>query len=232
MTAIPDEGDRAAAANRKWSRARVIAAAGLVLGLGSLATVATYQDNTWATGQFLSAVRGGLEGSTNSTNGIDGNWSSHFTSAAAATMVVNPSTSLVPGGTTYSKFAMRTNSGVTSPATVTMGQGVVSKNGTTTDTMANAVRVRAFTSTNHTCDSTTVNQAGGVTYLLGASGTYSTAGGAVNANTVTLPAGTTTTAGAGRTICFEFSLTNTATSDAANGAEFTVTWPFTTTLGT
>ncbi|MEB8325787.1 hypothetical protein NGF75_07275 [Dietzia kunjamensis] len=232
MTAIPDEGDSAAAAHRKWSRARVIAAAGLVLGLGSLATVATYQDNTWAAGQLLSAVRGGIEGSTNSTNGTDGTWSSHFTSATAATMVVNPSTNLVPGGTTYSRFAMRTNSGVTSTASVTMGQGVVSKNGTTTDTMVNAVRVRAFTSTNHTCNSTTVSQTGGVTYLLGTSGTYATAGGAVNANTVTLPAGTTTTAGTGRTICFEFSLTNTATSDAANGADFTVTWPFTTTLGT
>lgn len=232
VTIIPDEGDSAAAVNRKWIRARVIAAAGLVLGLGSLATLATYQDNTWTSAQFLSAVRGGIEGSTNSTNGTDGNWISHFTSAAAATMVVNPSTNLAPGGTTYSKFAIRTSSGVTSPSTVAMGNGVVSKIGTTTDTMVNAVRVRAFTSTNHTCDSTTVNQAGGVTYLLGASGTYSTAGGAVNASTVTLPAGATTSAGAGRTICFEFSLTNTATSDAANGAEFTVTWPFTTTLGT
>ncbi|AWH96550.1 hypothetical protein A6048_14810 [Dietzia psychralcaliphila] len=216
---------------RWWRQTRVLAAAGLVLGLGSLATVATFQDGTWANGQFAS-IRGGIEGSTTSTNGANGTWSNHFTSGSAAVMEVNPSTGLVPGATVYSKFALRTSSGVTNPATVTMGTGVVALSGNSTQTMVDAVRFRAYLSGNHTCNSTTVTQPGGVSYLRGTATTYTTAGASITGPTITLPKGTDTTAGPGRTVCFEFSLANDATADAANGADFSVTWPFTTFIGT
>lgn len=216
---------------RWWQRTRVLAAAGLVLGLGAVATVATFQDDTWVSGQFAS-LRGGIEGSINTTNGTNGTWQNHFTTGNAAAMTVSSPANLLPGTTRYAKFALRTSSGVTNPASVTMGAGAVTQNSDSNATMSNAVRVRAYTSANHSCDSTTAGQAGGVTYLLGGAATYRTPGAAATGTPITLPAGSPTAAGAGRTVCFEFSLANDASSDAANGADFSVTWPFTTTIGT
>lgn len=222
--------------DRSWRRARVLAAAGLVLGLGSFATVASFQDSTWANGQFkFDAARGGIEGATDSTNGTDGAWDNHFTTDAAAVMTVNPSANpnLTPGKTVYSKFSLRSSKGVTTPTAVTMAAGVVTRNGGSTPAMVNAVRVRAYSSPNHSCGQATAGQTGGVSYFLGNATPGFVAAGSTPTNTsIILPAGTTGAAGLGRTICFEFSLANGVSSDAANGADFSVTWPFTTTIGT
>lgn len=217
---------------RWWLRTRVLAAAGLVLGLGTVATVATFQDSTWAEGQFAS-IRGGIEGSTDSTNGVNGAWRNNFTAGNAAVMTVSPSANLLPGTTNFARFSLRTSSGVTNPATVALGQGTVTQNTGSNATMSGAVRVRAYTSPTHVCDVNTVPPSGSGAFLLGNATTYRTASATPNAGaTITLPAGTSAAAGAGRTVCFEFSLANDASSDAANGADFSVTWPFTTTIGT
>ncbi|MBB1033747.1 hypothetical protein G6031_05025 [Dietzia sp. CQ4] len=204
---------------------------GLVLGLGAVATLATFQDDTWVRGQFAS-IRGGIEGSIDSTNGLDGTWNNNFTSGSAAVMTVNPTANLLPGTTRYARFGLRTSSGVVNPATVTMTQGVVAHNTGSNAAMSNAVRIRAYTSANHSCNDTTTGQTGGVTYLLGGAGVYRAPNAAPTGTPLTLPAGTAGAAGAGRTVCFEFSLANDASSDAANGADFSVTWPFTTNIGT
>ncbi|RUR01448.1 SipW-dependent-type signal peptide-containing protein [Labedella endophytica] len=90
-----------------WFRVRAVLAGGLVLGIGSAATVAAWNDGEYATAT-ITAGTFQIEGSTSSaTTG----YSDHAASTSAAVLPFAPVvTAATPGTTTYASFWVRTKS--------------------------------------------------------------------------------------------------------------------------
>jgi predicted ribosomally synthesized peptide with SipW-like signal peptide len=101
--------DRRDRNRRRWFRVRALLAGGLVLGIGSAATMAAWNDGEYAD-TTLRAGTFQIEGSAPAADS-GSTFTDHATSGTAATLTFSaPVTALSPGTTTYSSFFVRTKS--------------------------------------------------------------------------------------------------------------------------
>jgi len=99
---------------QRGRKVAAILAGGLVFGVGTMATLAAWNDDEFATGNFTTGTFN-LVGSTDGTSFTD-----HATSPGAALgFTVNP-LNLTPNDTVYAGFAVRLAEDTTSPATITL----------------------------------------------------------------------------------------------------------------
>ena len=187
-------------------RIRALLAGGLVLGLGTAVTLASWNDSEFASGTFASGVFG-IEGS--STNGTT--FSDHSTSgtAAALTFTVTP-TSLAPSDIVYSPFAVRLAANATNNA------NIVLSNAGTTGTLT-GLTYQVIQPSTWGCSAATT----GTTIV--AAGTALTA--SPTASTISLTKGTTGNPGAPAYLC----VIVTAGATLVQGSTGTATWQLTAT---
>ncbi len=95
-------------------RLRALLAGGLVLGLGAVVTLASWNASEYATGTF-SASTFNLEGSLNGTT-----YSSHPVGSPATLAFTVPATNLAPGDVVYAPFAIRLAANTSRTAVVTI----------------------------------------------------------------------------------------------------------------
>ncbi len=105
----------------KRQRGRKVAAVlagGLVLGVGTMATLASWNDSEFAKATFTAGTFN-LEGSVNQTA-----FSEHATEGAAGTLLFSTAyNNLQPGDTVYSGYAVRLDKNTTYGATVNVSAG-------------------------------------------------------------------------------------------------------------
>lgn len=178
-------------------------------------TVATFGDDVFGGGQFNAAdAEWQVESSTNGAA-----WAQTDTDSPATLSVSN--VPLVPGRAAYTRFDLRTKAG--SPlngGTITMSAGAQQSG----STQAGSYRMRATWRNDGACNAAAF--ASGNNFLVGTASTYGTM---LSAPTVTfpLPAPQSFSApGPARSVCLEFSLPDTAASDALNGTSVSVRWIF------
>jgi predicted ribosomally synthesized peptide with SipW-like signal peptide len=209
---MTEDSDRnttgAAAAVRKRRKLRAILAAGLVLGLGAVVTLAAWNDSEYATGTF-GAGTFNMEGSTDGTTYAD-----HASGATAATLpfTVNP-TNLSPGQIVYAPLAVRLAAGTTT------GASVVPQAVTNTGTVTN-LTYTLVTTTSITCNAAAVTAATGAAILVPAGTALNSVG---TPAPFTLAKGATASAaGTPLYLCFAV----TAGSGLVQGQSGTATWQF------
>ncbi|PKQ31028.1 MAG: hypothetical protein CVT62_11265 [Actinobacteria bacterium HGW-Actinobacteria-2] len=183
-----------------------ILAGGVVVGVGTMATLAAWTDTEYATGSFT-AGRFTFQGSTDQTT-----FSEHTTSGTAATLSFSsPVTALSPNDTVYSSYAVRLYRDSTSAATVAIT--APSTTGTVTNITYTVIKT-ATTGCNAASTGTVVVPAG--TALGGV--------GAATPFTLAAPANATTD-GVPAYLCFKA----TAGAGLAQGQTGSATWLFTAT---
>lgn len=160
----------------KTSQRKVLAvlAGGLVLGVGAAVTLAAWNDSEFATGTFT-AGQFNMQGSTNSTDGVDGAWADHETAGAAAPLTFTADfDALSPDDVVYSTFWVRLDATTTADATVTTS---LAGDGTGTNAANISYQIRAIGAA-QACDASAA--AAGTQVLSGTALTTagSTAGGA------------------------------------------------------
>lgn len=100
---------------RRWLRLRALLAGGLVLGVGSAATLAAWNDSEHASGTLTTSTFG-IEGSVNG-----GSFAEHATAATAAQMQFDPDLpGLSPGESGFLQFSVRTTADSTAGGTVSL----------------------------------------------------------------------------------------------------------------
>lgn len=135
------------AQNRQQQRKKLFAvlAGGLVLGVGTSATLASWNDSEFATADFGS-------GALNLVGSIDGTvYADHSAAGAAALQFTLPlSSQLSPGDTVYAPYWVRVDSTTTAPATLT-ASAVTATDSVGTNSAHLAFEVRAIDAT-ASCD--------------------------------------------------------------------------------
>ena len=189
----------------KRQRGRKVAAllaGGLVLGVGTMATLASWNDSEYASATF-SAGRFNLEGSTNGTA-----WDDHIAAPGAPLSFTAPFNNLTPTDVVYAPFAIRLAANTTNDATVTI---TASSSGTVTN-----LNYKLVKSTSMSCDAAAI--AGGTTLV-----NSSAVGAATGAVTFDVTKGSpTTSAGETAFLCFQV----TAGTGLAQGQTGSGTWQF------
>lgn len=87
---------------RRWLRTRAILAGGLVLGIGTAVTLASWNDSEYASGT-LTAGTFGIIGSTDGTTFAD-----HAAAPGASIGFSVPATAMIPGSVVYGQFVVKT----------------------------------------------------------------------------------------------------------------------------
>lgn len=203
MSHIEQQANRARA-SRSRQRVLAILAGGLVLGIGTAVTLASWNDSEFATGTFTAGAFN-LEGTPD-----DVTWSDHASAGGAATLTftLNP-TNLSPGDVVYAPFAVRLDETATSGADVVIT--VDNTTGTVTNLTYELVQPAAWGCGSGTTGTTMVP-----------AGTDMTGVGAGPA-AFTLAAGTPpTTPGDPAYMCFKV----TAGAGLVQSQTGTVTWEF------
>lgn len=106
---------------RRHRKVAAILAGGLVLGIGTMATLASWNDSEYATATFTSGtfkLQGSTDGSAFSDHALAGN--------AASLDFTAPFDNLTPTDTVYAPFAVRLTADTTNEATVTVTNPVTS----------------------------------------------------------------------------------------------------------
>lgn len=101
---------------RRGRKVAAILAGGLVLGVGTMATLASWNDSEFATGTFT-AGKFNLEGSTTAAAG---SWDDHPASPGAALSFSTPFNNLTPTDVVYASYAVRLAADTTNDANVTI----------------------------------------------------------------------------------------------------------------
>jgi predicted ribosomally synthesized peptide with SipW-like signal peptide len=195
--------------DRRGKRRKVAAilAGGLVVGVGTMATLASWNDAEYASGSFT-AGSFNLQGSTDQST-----FSEHATAGAAASLTFTaPVTALTPTDTVYSGYALRLDKASTNAGTIAVTAG--SSTGTVTN-----VTYTLFTTATSGCTAASTP----VTTIV----TNATALGSVGTPTnfaVAKPVNATTD-GVPTYLCFKV----TAGSGLVQGQTGTASWVFTAT---
>ncbi|MCB0911332.1 MAG: SipW-dependent-type signal peptide-containing protein [Propionibacteriaceae bacterium] len=192
----------------KRQRGRKVAAVlagGLVLGVGTMATLASWNDSEYAKATFTAGYFN-LEGAVDASQAT---FSEHVSSAAAGTLSFTaPVSNLTPGDVVAAPFALRLGAGTTNNATVTML--APTSTGTVTNLTYEVVKTASAGCTTSTTGTTVVAAGTAVTSVTGAS-------------TISLNMGSpTTVAGAPAYLCFKV----TAGSGLVQSQTGSVTWQF------
>nr|WP_300150904.1 SipW-dependent-type signal peptide-containing protein [Propionicimonas sp.] len=190
---------------QRGRKVAAILAGGLVLGVGTMATLAAWNDTEVATGTFT-AGRFNMEGSADK----GANWGDHTTSPGAALSFSTPFNNLQPGSTVYSTYQVRLAANTTNNATVALSAS--------SDGSVAGLTYQLATVATATCDDAAL--AAG-TNLVPAGTTI----GSASASTFTLSKGTPTTS-AGATVNLCFKVTAGAITQGQTGSG---TWTFTAT---
>lgn len=107
--------------DQRRSRKRKVAAilaGGLVVGVGTMATLASWNDVEYASGSFT-AGKFNMQGSVNQSS-----FEEHSTAGTAGTLTFTaPVSALTPGDTVYAGYALRLDSESTNAATVAVSAG-------------------------------------------------------------------------------------------------------------
>lgn len=181
---------------QRGRKVAAILAGGLVLGVGTMATLASWNDSEFANATFTAGTFK-LQGSADGTTYTD-----HATTPGAALSFTAPFSNLQPGSVIYAAFAVQLTSDTTNDATVTIS---ASNTGSVAGLTYKLVRASAYG-----CDGSTTG-----TSLV----TTSAVGAATNAQTFDLTkSGATNTA----YLCF----TVTADTSMAQGQTGTGIWQF------
>ncbi len=157
---------------QRGRKVAAILAGGLVLGVGTMATLASWNDSEFANATFSSGTFK-LQGSTNGTLFAD-----HATSPGAGLTFTAPFSNLQPGSVVYAPFAVQLTSDTTNDATVTVS---ATSTGTVTGLSYQLIRASAFgcdastTGTNVVASSAVGTAAGAVTFDLTKTGATNTA---------------------------------------------------------
>jgi predicted ribosomally synthesized peptide with SipW-like signal peptide len=184
-----------------------ILAGGVVVGVGTMATLAAWTDTEYATGTFT-AGSFNLQGSTDQST-----FSEHATAGAAATLTFTaPVTALTPTDTVYSGYALRLDK------TSSNGAVAVITAGSSTGTVTN-VTYTVFTTSTAGCTSASTPV---VTVV--PAGTALGSVGAANIMALVKPVNATTD-GAPLYLCFKV----TAGAGLVQGQTGTASWVFTAT---
>lgn len=186
---------------QRGRKVAAILAGGLVLGVGTMATLASWNDSEFANATFT-AGSFGLEGATS-----EGSFTEHATAGAAGTLTFTaPFDNLTPTDTVYASFAVRLTAGTTHDADVTVSAPSTSGNvGNLTYTL--------IQSSSWTCDAGTTG-----TELVASQAV----GGATGAQTFELSQGTGGAAGQPAYLCFKV----TAGADLVQEQSGSATWQF------
>ncbi|QLD11641.1 SipW-dependent-type signal peptide-containing protein [Microbacterium oleivorans] len=202
-------------ARRRLRRRRVLAvlAAGSVLGVGMISTIAAWTDTEVVTGAFNASTF-----DTQSQSAASPTYASHATSATSAALTFT-SAGLSPGATTQAWLNIRTS------PTSTVGGSITLTGATASGTLATvleyrAVRLAAAVPTS-TCNAAAFTT-GTPTFIAGGSSTW------LPVTTAPTPvvASAIDAAGAQLGFCVEVRIAPTAAS-TFQGAGATVTWTFT-----
>ena len=195
-------------------RVRVLLAAGVVLGIGTMSTLAAWTDVEHATAAFSASVFG-----TESRSAGSPTYASNTTTPGAS-LTFTPGTGLSPGVSSYAWLNIRTTPASTVAGTVSL-TGVSPTGALAPVLQYRAVRMTAANPTG-VCDATAFS--GAPAYIAGAAGTY--------LPVAQLPASPVSNAigaaGAQLGFCFEVRLAPDAAS-SFQGQTATVTWTFTST---
>ncbi|MGW9113651.1 SipW-dependent-type signal peptide-containing protein [Microbacterium sp. NPDC055683] len=193
---------KAARSGRTWRRVRALLAAGVVLGIGSGATLAAWNDTEYTTAT-LTASTFGIVGAADGAT-----FTEHNTTGTAATLAFStPATAMSPSTTTYALYSVRTISS-------SLG-GTLKMNATTTaSTLSAQLTYGVRTITGTTCNLTTFN-AGAEILARGAAMTASPA----STQTLTANAGTAVN------YCIEITMSPTAPS-SVQGQSAALSWEF------
>lgn len=210
-------------------RLRAVLAGGLVLGIGTTATLAAWNDSEYAT-TTVTAGQFGIQGSVDNATYAD-----HGSAAPVALTPAMPV--LGPGGVGYQGMYLRAIAGsVTGGTLASYGISLLADyNPVAEDDFRQALsyQIRATTTMlTGTCDTvftaalsaTVVQVAGASTPVVGPSTVTA-------ATALGFPASTATVAGAPIRVCVQWTLASTAPTGVQNDA-FTVQWQFTGSVGT
>jgi predicted ribosomally synthesized peptide with SipW-like signal peptide len=195
-------------ADRRGRRRKFAAvlAGGLVVGVGTMATLASWSDPEYASGAFT-AGKFVVQGSADQTT-----FSEHATLGTAASLVFTaPVTALSPGDTVYAPYALRLDNTTTNGATVVVAAG------TSTGTVSN-VTYTLFTTAAAGCTAAST----AVTTVVANGTTLGTVGTPV---TFSLTKPVLPAAGAITYLCFKV----TAGAGLTQGQTGTASWVFTAT---
>ncbi|SDH27706.1 SipW-cognate class signal peptide [Agrococcus jejuensis] len=194
-------------------RVRAVLAGGLVLGIGTTATLAAWNDSEYATAT-VTASRFGIEGNINATGFTD-----HATSPGP-TLTFSPVTSqMSPNTVSFSSLVIRTTATTNIGGSLVMSTSSAPSDATLAAQLQYAVRV---VTAGTTCNQAVFDAASTAANIIVPNGTTLTT--AVPANTQSL------TAAAGNTVtyCVRLSMPSTAPS-SVQGLTTNVTWQW---LGT
>jgi predicted ribosomally synthesized peptide with SipW-like signal peptide len=195
-------------------RIRVILAAGLVFGVGAVATLAAWTDTENATGSFGASVFG-----TESQSAGSPTYASH-TASPGASLSFNAA-AMSPGVSFYAWLNVRTT-----PATNVAGTVALTSVTNNAGGLVGALQYRAvrMASVNPTSSCTAAAFAGTPVFIAGGSATYLQ----VTAAVPTPVASPIAAAGGAIGYCFEVRVTPGA-ANTFQGTTATVTWTFTST---
>lgn len=192
-------------ARRRGRKVAAVLAGGLVLGVGTMATLASWNDSEYATATFTAGYFN-LEGAV---DGAQSSFSEHANSGAAGTLSFTaPVSNLTPTDVVAAPFALRLGAGTTNNATVSVAAST--STGTVTNLTYQVVQTTTAGCTTSTTGTTIVPAGTAVTSVAGAS-------------TFTLNTGTpASSAGSPAYLCFKV----TAGSGLAQSQAGSVTWQF------
>lgn len=190
---------------QRGRKVAAILAGGLVLGVGTMATLAAWNDTEVATGTFT-AGRFNMQGSADKGT----TWADNTTAPGAALSFSTPFNNLQPGSTVYSTYQVRLAANTTNDATVALAA--------TSGGSVGGLTYQLATVASSTCDDAALSAG---TTLVPAGTTVGTA----SASTFNLTKGTPTTS-AGATVNLCFKVTAGAITQGQTG---TGTWTFTAT---
>jgi predicted ribosomally synthesized peptide with SipW-like signal peptide len=188
---------------QRGRKVAAILAGGLVLGVGTMATLASWSDNVNASATFT-AGKFNLEGTVDNST-----WAEHPAATPGALAFTLPVSAgnLTPGDTTYAAYAVRLDKTTTTAAKVTI---TASSTNTVSNLTYSLIQPTAFG-----CDATTT----GTTLV-----SSSAVGAVTGAQTFNLAVGAPpSTAGAPAYLCFKV----TAGAGITQGQSGTGTWTFT-----
>lgn len=195
-------------------RIRVVLAAGLVFGIGAVATLAAWTDSENATGSFGASVF-----DTQSASAGSPTYTSQVSAPGASLSFA--ATAMSPGTSFYTWLNVRTTPATTVAGTVELTSIANNGGGLVGALQYRAVRMTAPSPTS-TCDATAFT--GTPVFIAGSAGTYS----AVTQVPASPVASTVAAAGAAIGYCFEVRIAP-ASANSYQGTTATVTWTFTST---
>jgi len=204
---------RAIRKRRRTRRVRAVLAAGLVLGIGTAATLAAWTDTENATGSFGASIFG-TESESAATP-----WGSH-TSSPGASLTFNAA-AMSPGNSYYAWMNVRTTTNSNVGGTVTL-TGALGSGAVAPALQYRAVRITAPASAT-TCNSGAF-ATGTPVFIAGGTGTYL----GLSALPATPVPSSIGAAGAALGYCFEVRMPS-GTANSFQGATGTATWTFTAT---